>query len=126
MKKIVAFLSLAILWSACGQAGTTLLRSTPANGSVADKPPSTFVLEFSQRVTLHELLLRRDGEKHWRSVRNVPYSAATAFTVPAPSLAAGSYTLEWTVFGENSTALTGSVRFTVSAEQLKSALTSAR
>lgn len=124
MKKLIGFLSLAILWSACGQAGE-LLESTPANGSVTDKAPTAFVLAFSEKVKLHELYLKRDDEKRWTSVSNLPYREATSFTVPAPSLTKGGYTLEWTVFTENSKALTGRVRFTVSPEQLGSTLSSA-
>ena len=125
MKKLVGSLSLAILWSTCGQAAEMLLESTPANGSVTDKPPSAFVLEFSQKVKLHELSVKRDDEKRAKSVSNLPYKEATAFTIPAPSLAPGSYILEWEVFTQDSKALTGRVRFTVSAEQLGSTISSA-
>ena len=118
-KKLAAIFSLAILWSTCGQAAAMLLKSTPANGSVTDKPPSTFVLEFSERVQLHDFLLKRDDEKHWRAVRNVPQKEATAFTIPVAGLTAGAYTVRWTIFA-GSSALTGQVRFTVSAQQLGS------
>lgn len=115
--KLAGILSLAIVWSTCGQAAEMLLKSTPADGSIAEKPPSTFVLEFSEKVTLRELYLKRDDEKRWRPVGNLPYKEATAFTIAAPSLAAGGYILEWRVFVGDTKALTGRVRFTVSAEQ---------
>ena len=116
MKKLAALISLAILWSTCGQAAAVLLKSTPANDSVTDKPPTTLVLEFSERVQLHELFLKRDDEKHWQSVRNMPQNEATAFTIPVVGLSAGAYTVRWTVF-TGSSALTGQVRFTVSGQQ---------
>lgn len=122
MNKLAGILSLAILWSICGQAAEMLLKSTPADGSVADKAPSAFVLEFSDRVTLRELFLKRDDQKRWTAVSNLPRKEATAFTVPAPVLAAGGYTLEWRAFVGDSKALTGRVRFTVSAQQLGSTL----
>ena len=122
MKKLAALISLAILWSTCVQAGATLLKLTPADGSVTDKPPSTFVLQFSEAVQLHQLLIKRDDEKHWNPVHNVPQNEATSFTVPAPALTAGGYTLQWTAFGRGSSSLTGQVRFTVSAQPLGSAL----
>ena len=125
MKKLMGLVSLAILWSTCGQAGELLLESTPANGSVSNKPPSAFVLAFSERVKLHELFLKRDDEKRWTPVSNLPYREATSFTVPAPTLTTGGYVLEWTVFTESSKALTGRVRFSVSSEQLGSTLSSA-
>ena len=122
MKRLVAIFSLAILWSTCGQAGAMLLKLTPADGSVTDKPPSTFVLQFSEAVQLHQLLIKKDDEKHWSPVHNVPQNEATSFTVPAPMLTAGGYTLQWTAFGRGSSSLTGQVRFTVSAQQLGSTL----
>lgn len=125
MKKFVGFLSLAILWSTGGQAADMLLKSTPADGSVTDKPPSQFVLEFSETVKLHDLFLIKDDDKHRKSVSNLPYKDAMAFTVAAPSLTAGGYTLEWTVFTQHSRAVTGRVRFTVSGQQLGSTLSPA-
>jgi len=37
-------------------------------------------------------------------------------TIPAPSLTAGHYVLEWSVFTHDSIALSGRIRFTVSAQ----------
>jgi hypothetical protein len=67
---------------------------------------------------------RRDNQKRVESVSNLPHKEATAFTIPAPSLASGGYVLEWEVFTRGSTALRGSVRFTVSGGQLRSTLSS--
>lgn len=123
MKKLLGFFSIAILSSTYAHAADMqLLRSTPANGSVADAPPSAFVLEFSERVKLHDLTVKRDDEKHPKPVNNVPSAQATTFTIPAPSLTSGSYILEWRVFTQNLTAITGRVRFTVSGAQLGTTL----
>lgn len=126
MKKLRGFLSIVIFSSTCGQAANIhLLKSTPADGSVTDTAPSAFVLEFSERVKLHDLYLKRDDEKRATSIRNLPYAEATAFTVPAPSLTSGGYVLEWKVFTDDSKALTGSIRFTVSGGKVATTLSTA-
>ena len=126
MKKLLGFLAIAILSSTCGQAANLqLLKSTPVDGSVTATAPSAFILQFSQQVQLHSLYLKRDDEKRAKSVSNLPHADATAFTIPAPSLASGSYVLEWQVFTHDSTSLRGSVRFTVSGTQARSTLSSA-
>ena len=118
MKKLLGLFSIAILSSTSGHAADMhLLKSTPADGSVTDTPPSAFVLEFSERVKLHDVSLKKDDEKHARSVSNVPYAEATAFTIPAPSLTSGGYILEWRVFTRDLKALSGRVRFTISGGQ---------
>ena len=123
MKRILGFLSIAIFACTCGQAADMhLVKSAPTDGSVTDKPPATFVLEFSEQVKLHNLSLRRDDEKRPKSVSDLPSGEATAFTIPAPALAPGGYTLEWRVFVNNSRAVTGRVRFTVSGAQLGTTL----
>ena len=126
MKKLLGFLSIAIFSSIAAQAADIqILKSTPADGSVTDNPPAAFVLEFSDRVKLHNLYLKRDDEKRGKSVSNLPQADATAFTIPAPSLTSGGYVLEWQVFTRDSRALRGSVRFTVSGGQPKTALSTA-
>ena len=125
MKKLLGFLSIAIFTSIAAQAADLrILKSTPADGSVTDTPPSAFVLEFSERVQLHNLYLKRDDEKRGKSVSNLPQADATAFTIPAPSLTSGGYVLEWQVFTRDSRALRGSVRFTVSGGQPRTTLSS--
>jgi methionine-rich copper-binding protein CopC len=126
MKRLLAFLSIAIFSSTGAQAANIqLLKSAPADGSVADTPLPAFVLQFSDEVQLHSLQLRRDDQKRAESVGNLPHKQAAAFTIPAPSLTSGGYVLEWEVFTRDSRALRGSVRFTVSGGQLKSTLSSA-
>jgi methionine-rich copper-binding protein CopC len=125
MKRLLGFLSIAILSSTCGQAASIqLLKSAPADGSVTDTL-SAFVLQFSDEVQLHSLQLKKDDQKRAESVGNLPRKEAAAFTIPAPSLTSGGYVLEWEVFTRDSRALKGSVRFTVSGAQARNTLSSA-
>jgi len=127
MNKRLGFLASVIFSSTCGQAANIhLLKSTPADGSVADTAPSAFVLQFSEPVQLHTLYLKRDDETHPKQVSNLPHADAAAFSIPAPSLTSGGYILEWVVFTRESTVLRGSVRFTVSAAQVRTTESSAK
>jgi len=124
MKKLLGSLAVTILSTTLTQAANPhLLKSTPADGGVTATPPS-FVLEYSQPVHLHDLTLKRDDEKRPTPISNLPSKEATAFTIPAPSLMAGGYVLEWTVFTQ-SAAFTGHVRFTVSPGQAGTTATTA-
>jgi methionine-rich copper-binding protein CopC len=97
-----------------------LVKSTPEEGSVAAAPPSAFVLEFTEAVTLHQVFIKKDNDKE-TPVRNLPHNDVKTITIPAPSLAAGHYVLEWSVFTHESIALSGRIRFTVSGESVAAA-----
>jgi methionine-rich copper-binding protein CopC len=117
MKKLfLALVSITLLSSASAYAAKAqLVKSTPGEGSVNAAPPSAFVLEFTEAVKLHEASIKKDNDKKM-PLGNLPPNTAKTTTIPAPSLTAGHYVLEWSVFTPESTVLRGSVRFTVSAE----------
>jgi methionine-rich copper-binding protein CopC len=118
MKKLfLALLSIALFSiTSAYAADTRLAKSTPADGSTLSSPPSAFVFDFSKPVRFHDLSIRKDDGKSRHSIGNLPTAHAATLTVPAPSLSPGQYVLEWQVFTDESTALSGRVRFTVSAE----------
>jgi len=122
MKKLL----LACLWialfsgSSAYAAHAKLVKSTPADGGVAAAPPSAFVLEFTEAVTLHQVFIKKDNDKE-TALRNLPHNDVTTITIPAPSLTAGHYVLEWSVFTHESIALSGRIRFTVSGESVAAA-----
>jgi methionine-rich copper-binding protein CopC len=117
MKKLfLALLSIALFSTTSAYAaGTQLANSTPAQGSTLNSPPAAFVFNFSNPVRFHELSIKKDDGKA-TPIGNLPSAHAATLTVPAPSLSPGQYVLEWQVFTDESTALRGRVRFTVSAE----------
>jgi methionine-rich copper-binding protein CopC len=119
MKTLLAFLSIALVSSISAYAAHTihaqLVKSTPADGSVSDSPPSAFVFEFSEAVRFHQAFIKKDDDKE-RPLNNLPSKDAATLTIPAPSLTAGHYhVLEWSAFTHESRALSGRIRFTVSA-----------
>jgi methionine-rich copper-binding protein CopC len=115
MKKVLlVFLSIALFSGSSAYAGRAkFVRSTPENGSVSDAPPSAFVLEFTDAVTLHQVFIKKDNDKE-TPLGNLPHNDVKTMTIPAPSLAAGHYVLEWSVFTHDSVVLSGRIRFTVS------------
>lgn len=116
MKKLLGVLAILFLSDVSVYAGNTrLLQSNPANDSVSTTPPSAFVFEFSEPVRLNELSLGKEGEKS-KSLSNLPDKDAKEITVPAPVLTSGRYVLMWKVFTHESRALSGRIRFTISAQ----------
>jgi len=119
-------LPLVCMWIALFAGGSAyaahakLVKSTPGDGSVEDTAPSAFVLEFTEAVTLHQVFIKKDNDKEM-PLRNLPHNDVKTITIPAPSLAAGHYVLEWSVFTHDSIALSGRIRFTVSGESVAAA-----
>jgi methionine-rich copper-binding protein CopC len=118
MKTLLAFLSMALFSSISAYAAHSvhaqLVKSTPADGSISDTPPLAFVFEFSEAVRFHQAFIKKDDDKE-KPLDNLPSKDAATLTIPAPSLTAGHYVLEWSVFTHESRALSGRIRFTVSA-----------
>jgi methionine-rich copper-binding protein CopC len=116
MKKLLpALLSIALFSTSAYAAKAQLVKSTPAEGSVNAAPPSAFVLEFTEAVKLHQVYIKKDNDREV-PLSNLPSKTAKTTTIPAPSLTAGHYVLEWSVFTQESTVLRGRIRFTVSPE----------
>jgi methionine-rich copper-binding protein CopC len=123
MKTVIGFLALALFSTTSAYAGDThLVESTPANDSTVTSPPAAFVFNFSKPVRFHDLDIKKDDGKS-TPVGDLPTAHAASLTVTAPSLSPGHYVLDWRVFTDESTALRGRLRFTVSAEGV-AALTS--
>jgi methionine-rich copper-binding protein CopC len=123
MKTLIGFVALALFSTASAYAADTqLMESTPANDSTLSSPPAAFVFNFSKPVRFHNLDIKKDDGKS-TPIGNLPATHAASLTVAAPSLSPGHYVLEWRVFTDESTALRGHLRFTVSGEGV-AALTS--
>jgi methionine-rich copper-binding protein CopC len=101
------------LGGAAYAADTKFVKSTPEDDSISSTPPSAFVLEFTEAVALHQAYIKKDNDRE-KPLRNLPSKNAKAITIPAPSLAAGHYVLEWSAFTRENIVLNGRIRFTVS------------
>jgi methionine-rich copper-binding protein CopC len=118
MRKLIALIAITLFSSTVAYADHSayaqLVKSTPADGSVSDTLPSPFVFEFSEPVRFHELYLKKDDGKS-QPIGKPSDSDMKTLTIPAPSLTAGHYVLEWSVFTHASRVLRGRIRFSVSA-----------
>ena len=115
MRNLIALFAITLLSAtfpyAAHSAHAQLVNSTPADGSVIESPPSSFVFEFSEAVKFHQAFIKKDADKE--KPLNVPNTDAKTITIPAPSLTVGHYVLEWSVFTHDSKAVSGRIRFTV-------------
>jgi methionine-rich copper-binding protein CopC len=118
MRKFIALFASALVSNTVAYAAHSvhaqLVQSTPADGSVSDSPPSAYVFEFSEAVRFQRAFIKKDGDKE-RALHDVPNADAKTITIPAPSLTAGHYVLDWSVFTHESMVLSGRIAFTVSA-----------
>ena len=91
-------------------AHNVLKSSTPADGSMLDRSPSELALDFNGQVRLVKLSLKRSDESI--DVGFKPdLTAATSFVVPVPELASGTYSLEFSVIGEDGHTVAGHFNF---------------
>jgi methionine-rich copper-binding protein CopC len=109
---IIAVLCGVLLAGSC-LAHAKLVGSTPADNASVATAPKTLTLNFSETAKLVVLILSGAG-------RDVPVGvdkgaqAARSFDVPLPTLAPGSYTVQWTAIASGDGHVTkGSFAFTV-------------
>jgi methionine-rich copper-binding protein CopC len=117
---LLLFLSIALCSGGSAYAAhAKLMKSTPDDNSVSNTSPPDFVLEFTEAVTPHQVYIKKDDSKQ-TAVSNLPRNDAKTIKIPVPSLTAGHYVLDWSVFTHDSVVLHGRIRFTVSGESVAS------
>lgn len=90
--------------------------NTPSEATYVESPFSSYSVLNGRTVIDADLVyIKKDNDKEI-SLSNLPPNTAKTTTIPAPSLTAGHYVLEWSVFTPESTVLRGKIRFIVSAE----------
>jgi methionine-rich copper-binding protein CopC len=93
-----------------------LEQSDPLNGSTVSVTPAHFMLVFSESARLTALSIQREGDASAQKVGPLPTEASKQFTIPAPKLMAGIYTLTFrTVAADDNHITSGTIRFTVAA-----------
>ena len=96
--------------SMTASAHNVLKSSIPADGSTLERSPSELALDFNGQVRLVKLSLKRSDESI--DVGFKPdLTAATSFVVPVPELASGTYSLEFSVIGEDGHTVAGHFNF---------------
>jgi len=118
MKRFSLALLGAAVWSAplLALAHAHLTQSDPANNSTLQTAPDHFVLRFSESAHLTALSLQQDGAPAPQKITGLPKQASDHFSIPAPKLGAGAYTLKFrNVAADDNHVTSGVIRFKVAA-----------
>jgi methionine-rich copper-binding protein CopC len=118
MKRFRLFMICAGLLSAplVALAHAHLERSEPTNDSTVITVPDHFTLMFSEAAHLTALTLQKDGDAAPQKIVGLPKGASEHFSIPAPKLTAGVYTLKFrNVAADDNHVTSGTIRFTVAA-----------
>jgi len=105
----------ALLLAGAAAAHTHLLRSVPADGSVATSAPMQLQLDFSEAATLTALSIQKSGASVPIRLAPVSRQPAASFAIDLPPLAAGSYLVSWRALSDDHHLASGSFTFTVQA-----------
>jgi copper resistance protein C len=93
-----------------------LEQSEPANDSTLMTVPDHFMLMFSESAHLTALTLQKVGDTIPQKIAGLPKEASEHFSIPAPKLTAGVYTLKFrNVAVDDNHVTSGTIRFTVAA-----------
>lgn len=115
MKSRLALVVLCLVLPIPTFAHAHLAAAAPADGSVLKVPPTHFLLTFSEEAHLTALTLRREGEAKVQKISPLPTAASKGFSIPAPKLSAGSFTLSYRVIAADDNHLsTGTIKFRLS------------
>ena len=104
----------ALLASTTLFAHNSVTKTSPTEGEVLMHSPEALVLDFSDDTYLVSMELKSEEglEIPLELVRSV--ESSRHFSVALPTLAAGKYTVNWLVEGDDTHKITGSYTFSVS------------
>jgi methionine-rich copper-binding protein CopC len=116
MKSAAALVAMGLtLLPLMAMAHAHLAEANPADGSVLTVPPAQFMLKFSEAAHLTALSLRRGGDAKAQKLGPLPTAASTNFSIAAPKLSAGTFTLSYRVVAADDRHLSsGTIRFRLS------------
>jgi methionine-rich copper-binding protein CopC len=113
MKSAAAIVALGLsLLPIPAMAHAHLAEAKPANGSVLTVAPTQFLLKFSEAAHLTALSLLREGDARAQKLGPLPTAASTSFSIAAPKLSAGTFTLNYRVVAADDNHLSsGTIKF---------------
>ena len=113
MRNLIVILSLAALSPSLALAHAQLSSSVPADQAVLESPPRELALHFTEAVRLTAVTIAGVGEAP-RRIDSLPAAAIKDFSLAAPSLSSGRYSVSWRALAADSHVMTGSFTFSVS------------
>ena len=116
MKAILCSMIAAVaLLPAFALAHAHLVRSSPAENAVLEKPPPSATLVFAEPVTLTAVKIEStDGQK--TDVKLPSTKPAAEASVALPTLALGRYKMSWRAVSKDGHVMSGDIHFTVGAK----------
>jgi methionine-rich copper-binding protein CopC len=114
MKNSIVGIALAVLLPSLALAHAQLSASMPADQQSLQSPPKALMLHFTEAVRLTALTIARDGEGP-KQVGSLPAGSMKDFSIAAPALAAGHYSVSWRALAADAHVMTGTFTFTVDA-----------
>jgi methionine-rich copper-binding protein CopC len=112
MKNLIVVIALAALSPSVALAHAQLSSSVPADQAVLESPPKELALHFTEAVRLTAVTVTHDGEAA-KQIDSLPSGAMKDFSLAAPALAAGRYSVSWRALAADSHVMTGSFTFSV-------------
>ena len=110
MKRLLGLLAVGI--AGVANAHAHLLQAMPADGSVLTEAPASFSLKFNEAATLTAMTLQKNDQPA-QKIDGLPSKPSAQFSIPAPKLAAGSYTLSFRVLSDDNHVVSGTVKFKI-------------
>lgn len=93
-----------------------LKQAVPADGSVVQGAPMSFSLSFSEAAHLTALSVQKQGDAQPLKITPLPADASAQFTIPAPKLTPGAYTLRYRVVAaDDNHVSSGMISFSITA-----------
>jgi methionine-rich copper-binding protein CopC len=110
MKRLLGLLAAGIV--SVANAHAHLLQALPADGSVLTEAPASFSLKFNEAATLTAMTLQKNAQPA-QKIDGLPSKPSAQFSIPAPKLDAGSYTLSFRVLSDDNHVVSGTVKFKI-------------
>ena len=114
MTRSIYTVAALLLMSSVAQAHSKLESSLPADKASLTSAPHEVALHFSEAVRLTAVSVARSGGERQNLV-GLPSEFQKDFTVAAPGLVDGEYSVSWRALAPDSHVMTGTFTFSVSA-----------
>lgn len=114
-KHLLSLLALLLLAAQPALAHNKLTSSTPADKATLTSAPATLELSFSDATWLESVELLDSAGTPVALEFTAPTDQASSFSIPLPTLPAGSYTVKWLVEGSDTHRIPGEFTFTITA-----------
>lgn len=112
------FLALVAAVLSIGAASPALAHTSVRETSITDNAtlsasPTNFTVTFSAATGLANVTLTNSAGREIALNYTPPHAMASTYTIPLPTLAAGTYTISWRTMAYDGHVMPGAIHFTV-------------